>query len=1026
MKPLLLRMQAFGPYAEVAEVDFRHLNEGGLFLIHGPTGAGKTSILDGLCYSLFGKSSGADRSAEALRCDLAKPDLATEATLEFALGQDLYRVVRRPKQTVKKLRGEGLTTQNAKGDVYKFSAEESTWKLIASGDSKADECIRELVGMTEEQFRQVVVLPQGQFRKFLSSASDEREELLQTLFRTEHFKAVMEKLQEKASALSAEIGQQRQALQAQLQSLDLTTSGALEERRLELQRECEALGSEQKSFEERFQLALDRRDHARAAFRTMSDLGNHEEKERQLQLRQTEHELIEQRLDADRRSRPVLAIDAQNLALEKDLQKLRQDKTSEESRRERTGQELEALRLRRRELDAQMPAIERDREDYHRLKEMYETARRLKSELTSQAAAHENLRKSEADRTEAELKLSACKQNLGKIQEQMKALQTAVARLDGLKAERKLLESEKAVLDDELQELSLAQDTLEKADLSSRASVEKHRSKESEAKRLRLQYHLSQAALLARELKAGEACPVCGSHEHPAPARPADTGPDRESIEAAEEELRHLADEAASCRTRLESAVSGHARCLERLRKRFVQDADPVFAAKSRLEHLERDIRDKASELIDLESKRRSFDTLVRSEAESVKVIDAAELAFKAASLARDEARSLHDAAQAKVAQLEALVPPDQRDLERITADGKAIKTRLEQFATALQQNEKLLESAVQAHAASEANIEQLSAQIAAKASQHAKASEDLQGRLKVSGFATLEDCRKAGLEPATALELEKKKRAFDDECAAVRSRLKDLRLESAALPEWALDQEAREREFQELDLERKQRDDSMASALARLKIIASVQERVVRLEEDIKAKESRFGVLGKLASVSAGSLPHNQLRVNFPRYILSARLDEVLEQASRRLFLMSRGQFVLRRLKTTEDKRRTAGLDLEVEDSHTGTSRPTASLSGGEGFLASLALALGLADVVQSRLGGVKLDAVFVDEGFGTLDPEALELAIKTLSELKAGGRIVGIISHVPELKDQIARRLHVRKTPRGSSVSWESTTFS
>ena len=185
---------------------------------------------------------------------------------------------------------------------------------------------------------------------------------------------------------------------------------------------------------------------------------------------------------------------------------------------------------------------------------------------------------------------------------------------------------------------------------------------------------------------------------------------------------------------------------------------------------------------------------------------------------------------------------------------------------------------------------------------------------------------------------------------------------------------------------------------------------------------ESRHGVWGKLAAVANGHPSHNLSRVNFQRFVLATRLDEVLEQASHRLFLMSRGQFTLKRAQTLEDRRKNAGLDLEVEDSQSGSTRPTSSLSGGEGFLASLALALGLADVVQSRLGGMRLDAVFVDEGFGTLDSEALELAMKTLSELQAGGRMVGIISHVPELKDQIARRLIVRKTPIGSSVHWEN----
>jgi exonuclease SbcC len=153
----------------------------------------------------------------------------------------------------------------------------------------------------------------------------------------------------------------------------------------------------------------------------------------------------------------------------------------------------------------------------------------------------------------------------------------------------------------------------------------------------------------------------------------------------------------------------------------------------------------------------------------------------------------------------------------------------------------------------------------------------------------------------------------------------------------------------------------------------------------------------------------------------LAAELDEVLEQASRRLEVMSRGRFILKRAQEIDDKRRNAGLDLTIEDSFTGTSRPAAYLSGGESFLASLALALGLADVVQSTLGGVRLEAVFVDEGFGTLDPETLELAMKVLSDLQVGGRIVGVISHVPELREQISERLVVRKSPTGSTTEWE-----
>jgi exonuclease SbcC len=211
----------------------------------------------------------------------------------------------------------------------------------------------------------------------------------------------------------------------------------------------------------------------------------------------------------------------------------------------------------------------------------------------------------------------------------------------------------------------------------------------------------------------------------------------------------------------------------------------------------------------------------------------------------------------------------------------------------------------------------------------------------------------------------------------------------------------------------------SLAESINRFEAAA---ERIENASRELKLLEDQHRIFGRLAAVALGQLPHNPSRVNFSRFVLGAKLDEVLEHASRRLYAISRGQFRLRRSQGTDgDRRRASGLDLEVEDIFSGTCRATPSLSGGEGFMASLCLALGLADVVQSDLGGVRLETVFVDEGFGTLDSETLELALKTLIELQAGGRVVGVISHVADLREQIPQRICVRKSPLGSTAAWE-----
>lgn len=1021
MKPLRLRLQAFGPYNDVAEIDFRDLSLGGLFLIHGQTGAGKTSILDGLCFALFGKSSGSERAPEALRCDLAQTDLATEATLEFSLGIEIYKIVRRPRQQLKKRRGDGLTTALPKGDLFKLAKpstalDDAEWTLVTSGDKKTDERITELLGMNEEQFRQVVVLPQGQFRKFLAANSDDREKLLERLFRTVHFRTLAERLQRQASDLETKIQSQRRDLNVQLAMAECESFEALEERTNELSVRQIELTRNQGAFLERYQMLAKKRDVARLADQITKDSASCEERKRALESRRSARDQADTRLQNERRARPILVYDGQVSQLDRDLAEVNkkieietanlsiasrdlQTHTAAKATLSNRADEIEALREKRRHLQAL----------YVQVQKMYQAAKAATDAEAVCAKAQ-----SAVDLAATEAKNLVQRQN---------ELRLSIKNLDedlrGLPALRTSIELAKNEIQLHGGLLAEAEGLTKRSDqiAAELADDQKRFADEDETlKRLKIGFHLAQAATLARSLRESEPCPVCGNTEHPHPAAASEITVSPEAIEAAEISIRKLSERLAGHRSSLESAKV-------ELSKRLTQ-----FKAKT-LHDLKADLGTKKeglslalTKLATLESDERTLATLKRELEKTEALLSSAEAKCRKAESDCAQSKLQQAEVIARLDHLKAEVPPEWRNLASITREGQVLRTTIESFEKDLTTLETKIGAAARAESAAQASLQVLRGDVIAKLSQRSQNISNRDHAVKISGFAALDEARASALTPEQVHDDEALRKHFDEELAACNRSLEDLEDKKRALPRWAFDLQTVEAEFAEIETERSRRDQDGAELNAKLTSLNKLKDQVRLVNTEMKALTDRYSTVGKLAGVAMGQPPHNLSRVNFSRYVLATRLDEVLDQASRRLFLMSRGQFTLRRAQSATDKRKNAGLDLEVEDSFSGSRRSTASLSGGEGFLASLSLALGLADVVQSRLGGVRLEAVFVDEGFGTLDAEALELAIKTLSELQAGGRLVGIISHVPELKDQIARRLYVQKSGNGSRVGWDN----
>ena len=472
---------------------------------------------------------------------------------------------------------------------------------------------------------------------------------------------------------------------------------------------------------------------------------------------------------------------------------------------------------------------------------------------------------------------------------------------------------------------------------------------------------------------------------------------DRATLESANREV-------ALARTRLAELTAEPAKRITELKAELLQAQTTEKEQVLILVGLERDLKTESANLL-----RATTD------------LELIEKSLSAATALREQARSANEASLAKIRALENLLPEELRDAAVLKMRGLELAAKITEFETSFEKARAAYETATRTEAAAREGLATLTTELTTKTVDVERRTEERSASLLVSKFTSLEECREAQLSPQVLSQLEQQTRLFAETQAINTSRLKEVTTELSALPEWAFALPECQAEFEVVDRERTEAGAQRLAGEERLASLTSASQKLSELETEIKASEARYAVFGKLASVATGQPPHNLSRVSFQRFVLASFLDDVLAEASRRLFAMSRGQFILKRAVTQEDKRRTAGLELEVEDALSGTSRSTTSLSGGEGFMASLSLALGLADVVQSQLGGMRLEAVFVDEGFGTLDAESLELAMRSMSDLQAGGRVVGVISHVSELKEQITRRLHVRKGLEGSHAAWE-----
>ncbi|MCX5138738.1 SMC family ATPase [Streptomyces sp. NBC_00338] len=1013
-----LAITAFGPFGTTQEIDFDALSAAGLFLLHGPTGAGKTSVLDAVCYALYGAVPGARQSpGTSLRSDHAPVDLPTEVRLELTVGGRRLEITRRPAQPRPKKRGGGHTTEKAQSWLRVHDPEQG-WQALSRSHQEIGEEITQLIGMSRDQFCQVVLLPQGDFARFLRADAEARGRLLGRLFDTRRFAAVEERLADLRRVAESQVRAGDEQILALAQRIAQAAGPAGREWPMPTLQPGEPGLAD---------AVLAWAATARSGARERLDIAGSV-----LSAAESRHAAARQALDAERElaglqqryeetRRRAAASEAGRAAHDEDREQLRRARKADlvapalELREDagRAHQHARAARDRSRSrmpatlADAgaeQLAALERGlREELGGL-DAARRAERRSAEIDDERAALERQARADDELIrDAEGWLAGWENTRSGLHARIEQAQEAVTRAEllagRLEPARRRLEAARR-RDALADEATSAQERLGTA--REHALGTREHWLDLRERRLR-----DIAAELARELVEGEACTVCGSADHPRPARPGDGHVDQATEEAAEAAHRR----AEQARTDAEHALGAVRERYAAARAEAVGPVDdggtggPADADGQQGDATDGEPGPTVARLAAL------VDTLTREHAQVHRTAAGTHAAREALAAAeREQAQRAEDRQQAerraaaRTSRREGL-DREQTSLEEVLVQARGGSGSVSEHAALLQNRVALLVEAAGTVREEESAAARLK-----------QADDRLADAAFRAGFDTPQAAAATLVPDSGQRALQHRIDAWQAEAGAVADRLAETGARAAAERAPAAPDVAQTAHDA---AERLLRDASAALAAARERSaeLDRLSRRAADEVRDLGPVRAEYERIARLAGLAAGTSADNERKMRLESYVLAARLEQVAEAASARLRRMSSGRYQLVHSDARAGGRR-AGLGLHVIDAWTGHERDTATLSGGETFFASLALALGLADVVTDEAGGVRLDTLFIDEGFGSLDEQTLDEVLDVLDSLRERDRSVGIVSHVGDLRRRIPAQLEVVKERNGSAV--------
>lgn len=987
MRPTQLTISAFGPYAGEIKLDMDALGDRGLYLISGDTGAGKTTIFDAITFALYGNASGEARRPKMLRSKYALPDAGTFVEMSFVYNGMEYSVRRNPEYMRAKQRGEGETKEKPDAELNMPDGR------VITGDKAVTQEIETLLGLSREQFSQIAMLAQGSFSRLLSGKTEDRGIIFREIFGTRPYQQFQEKLKEQAKALYGQYADTRK-------SIEQYTGGVI-------------------PGDEREDLAIRWKEAQKGSPEVMLAL-------------------LEQMITADREEEN--ALDGKMKAIREEMSALGL-KLGKAQSASKVFKDLEAARL---ILDREAPRLAAAKGNYNKEKEGQAERDILMVTITKMEEAMKSYDRYDglaAGREECLKRIGRLKANALRNQEEearwreqllkedneLAALKTAGEDYQAAQSAIEKLAEYRTRVDSlvgELSEYHRERKNLEQAQELYREADETRRRADQVYKSLYQRFLDNQAGILARELVEGSPCPVCGSTVHPAPAgpgqaaggrnpaaggrNPADTFPCAYPDCDVTKELVDQAAKDSEARTRTASELSLKAgRLAGSLETRYTRMRQQIDAEVGSWKEA---WRERLNQEEDRGDGGAAGSPAARMEQRQhfLKVWEDM-LGELKDQLARQEAAAKKRAAECR-ARLK-----HKEELEKARVGHQK---SLEEAGEKRQQVLKLLIEAEEREKGLEDQIKELAGKLPFKDRNQAR--EELAGKR-----AAFEAGEKAFREAEkNYLEVSQKAADARSRMEALRAQLQDTEPDTEL--DAGLDREltalglarqmeeltaAQERAKAELDLQEQKK----SRIHHRLETNRAAYSRILKQKDAMEEIQQQWTWVKSLADTAAGEVGGKE-KITFETYVQMAYFERIIARANTRFMVMSGGQYELKRC-SEEDNRGKSGLGLNVVDHYNGTQRSVRTLSGGESFQASLSLALGLSDEIQSAAGGIRLDTMFVDEGFGSLDEDTLNLAMKALGDLAEGRRLVGIISHVTELKERIERQIVVVKEKSGGS---------
>lgn len=1063
MKPLKLVLSAFGSYGGVTEIDFERVDHG-LFLITGDTGAGKTTIFDAIAFALYGEVSGGVRDGSMMRSQYAPEEAETWVELTFSEKGERYRIRRSPSyRRPGRRRGRDgertFTLSPQKASLILPDGREMSGRI-----AEINEAVCRIVGVDRRQYAQIAMIAQGEYVRLLFASSKERREIFARIFHTDLYGRIQQKLKEENGRLAAEIKSngdrwERLCGQAVLSAGEEPGKQEFRDRWQEAAGNPDLRGGELLSLlEERIDRGKRSEQELRAELEEQLGLADREKQRLQALGRENEEvrrwQEGKEKCEALERDEPVWEKREERLLLAEQAAPFRREREEIGRLKQEKEEAKEALSCRRAELSRLAASLEElekwraqcEKERGERSPALEEEIRRLETAMPAyeaQSRYRAELETAERELSEAVSREKEAAGRKERLAEEVRALGERKKQLDQLRLGQAELEKQGERLKNRLEQRKRCLDLLseeERREETARAlrdGAEKARSRFQEAQeayeRASRLFSERQAAALAAGLKEGEPCPVCGSVSHPAPASFAGENGNGTS----DGTLREDRDQAEAKRTQAETAAReaalkerGAEAGLEEIRRqrRLLEESDGgsfllaggTQTALQAREALEREEREYEALQEALQKNR-----LLLSEEEKLKKAclqaeSALELAGKeqeSAAACVQENRICFSACAARAAESEKglWLETKQEAERRLKALGEEREGLYQAVRSAQLEEEE-----------ARAQLREKRGYLDAEEASYAALSERLcareaafEQRLKENGFVDESGLEKALMPPEEAAELARAAQDYRRELLTARALLAQLAKQlprEECLPEEPVRLAIREAEQKKealLQESARRTEERVRSETLLAQLSECLAER-----EALREKQQEIGIL----YATADGKVSQAARIDFETYMQRRYFRRMIAAANRRLGEMTDGTFLLRCRELKDlGKQGEVGLDLDVYSFLTGRVRDVKTLSGGESFMAALAMALGMADVIQNAAGSVKIEALFIDEGFGSLDEEARLKALRILQGLAGGTRLVGIISHVAELKEQIGRRLLVSRDSRGSRAVWE-----